>query len=366
VRLEHHRSGDEGQPEPASFERKRRGMQGVRPLCNRRKALLGAYQHVECAIAAYADAKRTHPRLQLSCGCFEQRRNRGDERGRINCRDPDTGRPRWDFQGWRRSDVSGGHGPLDECAHVQTRRRRALGLNPVGELGALTCQFAHSGERLLGLLERAAAVRWIAEALVKHHAQVALGDARGRPEFVSQHMQDLADINGHANVERITAALARGLNFELERPASGNWPDRPMPPKRILLVDDYPDALEIWGLYLRSIGYEVIESDNGLEAVAQAHQHNPDVIILDLELPGITGFEAAVRLRQSPVTRHIPLIAATGYSHLKQLNQAKASGFDAVLVKPCEPAALVSEIERLLEFSGHVPAAGVQSISHNM
>jgi CheY-like chemotaxis protein len=122
-----------------------------------------------------------------------------------------------------------------------------------------------------------------------------------------------------------------------------------VPSKRVLLVDDYPDALEIWGLYLRSRGYDVIESDDGLKAVAEAHEHKPDIIVLDLELPGITGFEAAVRLRESPETRHIPLIAATGYSHLKQLNQARASGFDSIIVKPCEPAALVAEIERLLQ-----------------
>ena len=121
-----------------------------------------------------------------------------------------------------------------------------------------------------------------------------------------------------------------------------------MSQKRILLVDDYPDALEIWGLYLRSMGYDVIEADDGLKAVAQAHQCKPDIIVLDLELPGISGFEAAIRLRKSERTREIPLIAATGYSQVKQLDQARASGFDSIIVKPCEPAALVAEIERLL------------------
>jgi CheY-like chemotaxis protein len=119
-------------------------------------------------------------------------------------------------------------------------------------------------------------------------------------------------------------------------------------PKRILLVDDYPDALEIWGLYLRSLGYEVDTADDGLKAVDEAHKILPDVIVLDLELPGITGFEAAVRLRQSRVTAGIPLIAATGYSHVQQLDRARASGFDSIVLKPCEPAALVSEIERLM------------------
>jgi CheY-like chemotaxis protein len=119
-------------------------------------------------------------------------------------------------------------------------------------------------------------------------------------------------------------------------------------PARILLVDDYPDALEIWGLFLRSLGYEVITAEDGCTAVMLAHMHRPDLIVLDLELPGITGFEAAVRLRQAPDTAKIPLIAATGYSHVKQLEQARQSGFDSIIVKPCEPMALVREIERLL------------------
>ncbi|HXG90279.1 MAG TPA: response regulator [Vicinamibacterales bacterium] len=121
-----------------------------------------------------------------------------------------------------------------------------------------------------------------------------------------------------------------------------------MPPIRVLLVDDYPDALEIWGLYLRSLGYEVVTADDGLRAVEKAHEHLPDIIVLDLELPGISGFEAAVRLRGTPDTRAIPLIAATGYSHIKQLEQARQSGFDSIVLKPCEPGELAAEIERLL------------------
>jgi len=121
-----------------------------------------------------------------------------------------------------------------------------------------------------------------------------------------------------------------------------------MPPQRILVVDDYPDALEIWGLYLRAQGYEVETAEDGVTAVEQALRSIPDLIVLDLELPGITGFEAARRLRHCEQTRRIPLIAATGYSHVKQLDQARQSGFDSIVVKPCEPSVLVAEIERLL------------------
>lgn len=118
-------------------------------------------------------------------------------------------------------------------------------------------------------------------------------------------------------------------------------------------------------MYLRSMGYDVLEADDGLKAVAEAHTHQPDIVILDLELPGITGFEAAVRLRESPETRHIPLIAATGYSHLKQLNQARASGFDSIIVKPCEPSMLVAEIERLLQPTRDTTSAAVKRFSQN-
>jgi CheY-like chemotaxis protein len=149
-------------------------------------------------------------------------------------------------------------------------------------------------------------------------------------------------------------------------PAQGK---KNVPQKRILLVDDYPDALEIWGLYLRSLGYQVVTADDGLTALEQAHEHLPDIIVLDLELPGITGFEAAVRLREAPDTAAIPLIAATGYSHVKQLNQARDSGFDSIVIKPCEPAVLVGEIERLLqkthEDRGDEQTAAVESLSHN-
>src|SRR5580704_8388478 len=117
---------------------------------------------------------------------------------------------------------------------------------------------------------------------------------------------------------------------------------------RILLVDDYVDALEMWALYLRSRGYDVLTASDGLKAVEMASEYQPDLVILDLDLPGITGFKAARRLRDLAKTAQIPLIAATGYSHVKQLDEARGAGFAAILVKPCEPAALVKEIERVL------------------
>jgi CheY-like chemotaxis protein len=118
---------------------------------------------------------------------------------------------------------------------------------------------------------------------------------------------------------------------------------------RILLVDDYRDALDMWGTYLRFRGFDVLTASDGLTAVEIATRALPDLVILDLDLPGITGYEAARRLRGNQATAHIPLIAATGFSQGKQLEEARRSGFDIVLIKPCDPATLVSEIERALD-----------------
>jgi CheY-like chemotaxis protein len=117
----------------------------------------------------------------------------------------------------------------------------------------------------------------------------------------------------------------------------------------ILLVDDYVDALEVWDLYLRSAGFNVLTADDGPGAIEQATTRQPDIIVLDLDLPGISGFEVARALRAHDRTRHIPLIAATGYSQMTQLDAAHQCGIDVVVVKPCEPDSLVAEIRRLLQ-----------------
>ena len=103
----------------------------------------------------------------------------------------------------------------------------------------------------------------------------------------------------------------------------------------------------MWALCLRQCGYEVLTAADGLQAVEVASAERPDLVVLDLDLPGITGFEVARRLRASQPTAHIPLVAATGYSHTRQLESA-AQDFAAVLVKPCETDVLVKEIERVL------------------
>ena len=118
--------------------------------------------------------------------------------------------------------------------------------------------------------------------------------------------------------------------------------------KHILIVDDYPDALDIWAIFLRSCGYQVSTAADGPSAIEQAERLLPDLIVLDLELPHVSGFDVARRLRSNPDTHSIPMIAATGYSHITQLDCARAAGFDQIVIKPCDPDTLIEEIERLL------------------
>ena len=119
-------------------------------------------------------------------------------------------------------------------------------------------------------------------------------------------------------------------------------------PIRILVVDDYHDAVEMWAIFLRASGYDVLTSEDGAQALRLAQETIPDLVVLDLELPGLTGAEVARRLRTSPETKHIKLIAASGHSGSAELDEARAAGFDRILIKPCDPPVLIREIEALL------------------
>jgi CheY-like chemotaxis protein len=120
-----------------------------------------------------------------------------------------------------------------------------------------------------------------------------------------------------------------------------------MPGPRILLVDDYIDSLEVWALYLSTEGFDVSTATNGRTALEIVGSRPLDVIVMDLDLPGMTGIEVARVLRAQASSAHIPLIAVTGHTG-SRLDAARTAGFDAALVKPCAPDALMSQIRRLL------------------
>ena len=120
----------------------------------------------------------------------------------------------------------------------------------------------------------------------------------------------------------------------------------------ILIVDDYADALEAWEIFLRAEGFDVISATTGAAALQAAVSAVPSLIVMDLMLPDLSGIEVARMLRAQPSTARIPLVAATGLSDPDRLAEARAAGFDAILIKPCEPAILIAKIRELLAVAG--------------
>ena len=126
----------------------------------------------------------------------------------------------------------------------------------------------------------------------------------------------------------------------------------------ILVVDDYQDAREMYAAYLQFSGYRVAEATNGLEAIEQANALMPDIILMDLALPKMDGWEATRRLKMSEATRHIPIVALTGHALAGHAEGAKQAGCDSFVTKPCLPDALVAEIKRMLALREHGTGSG--------
>jgi two-component system, cell cycle response regulator DivK len=118
---------------------------------------------------------------------------------------------------------------------------------------------------------------------------------------------------------------------------------------RVLLVDDYVDAREMYTEYLEYTGFEVVQASNGTEALKQAVACDPDIILMDLSLPVMDGWEATRRLKADPRTAHIPVVALTGHALAGYSEGAKKAGCDGFVTKPCLPDELVKEIRHVLD-----------------
>ena len=116
----------------------------------------------------------------------------------------------------------------------------------------------------------------------------------------------------------------------------------------ILVVDDYEDAREMYAEYLRFCGFRVAEARNGNEALEQACSLMPDLILMDLSLPGMDGWEATRQLKADTRTARIPVVALTGHALAGASEGAKRAGCDSFVTKPCLPDDLVVEVRRML------------------
>src|SRR5258708_39035021 len=114
--------------------------------------------------------------------------------------------------------------------------------------------------------------------------------------------------------------------------------------RRILVVEDQEDNRRILRDLLTSAGYEIIQAENGEEPLAAAARERPELILMDIQLPVLDGYEATRRIKANPAVRAIPVIAVTSYALSGDENKARAAGCDAYVTKPFSPRALLAKI----------------------
>jgi PAS domain S-box-containing protein len=156
----------------------------------------------------------------------------------------------------------------------------------------------------------------------------------------------LVDMHG-GTITAISEGHGRGAQFIVRLPVdeTGTLPPAPAVPtsdrgRTILLIEDNDDTRESLRLLLESLGHHVLEAANGPHGLALALDHKPEVVLIDLGLPGMDGYEVAREVRLSPLGKTALLIAVTGYGQADDRRRSKEAGFDAHLVKPVSQSLL--------------------------
>jgi two-component system cell cycle response regulator DivK len=118
--------------------------------------------------------------------------------------------------------------------------------------------------------------------------------------------------------------------------------------KRILVIEDTEDNRQIVRDLLVSVGYEIIEATDGAEGVAMAQAQHPDLILMDIQLPQMDGYEATRRIRAIPELARVPIIAVTSYALSGDEAKTRAAGCDGYVAKPFSPRQLLAKIREFL------------------
>jgi two-component system cell cycle response regulator DivK len=118
--------------------------------------------------------------------------------------------------------------------------------------------------------------------------------------------------------------------------------------KTILVVEDQEDNRQILRDLLGANDYDMLEAENGEEALAAVRMQRPDLILMDIQLPVLDGYEATRRLKADPATKSIPIIVVTSYALSGDETKARESGCDAYVTKPYSPRALLAKIKEFL------------------
>jgi len=119
-------------------------------------------------------------------------------------------------------------------------------------------------------------------------------------------------------------------------------------PPLVLIVDDSPDARALFGEYLEYVGFRVETAADGVQAIASAHAEWPALIIMDLAMPEMDGWEAIRRLKTDPLTSEIPIVALSAYAFGEEPQRAREAGADLCLTKPCLPSQLARVVRAML------------------
>ena len=152
-------------------------------------------------------------------------------------------------------------------------------------------------ERFHSLRKRTLAIGLRLQATLLQEAKVSLGYTEWRPYVVYEQVERFLGVNFSHIIWWHTGCL-----FENSSDVFTHRVTAVALPPSLLIVDDYPDALDVWGLYLRAEGFNVLTAADGQSALAEAVRQKPDVIVMDLELPGKSGFEVARELKARPDT----------------------------------------------------------------
>lgn len=118
--------------------------------------------------------------------------------------------------------------------------------------------------------------------------------------------------------------------------------------KKILVVEDTEDNRQILRDLLGMAGYEMVEARDGAEGVAKATEHRPDLILMDIQMPVMDGYEATRRIRANPELKSIPIVAVTSYALSGDEEKTRAAGCDGYIAKPYSPRQMLAKVREIL------------------
>lgn len=147
----------------------------------------------------------------------------------------------------------------------------------------------------------------------------------------------------------LVRARTPGLSFGRLPAQNGAEPTAPSVDPLVLIVEDDQGTRRLYRDFLSTSGFRIVEAHNGYQALEKVTELEPDVVLTELEVPGLDGFTIGRTLRQSAATREIPILAVTGHAeYLDQSERVRQAGIAHVLLKPCPLDVIARQLRRLI------------------